>query len=169
MRYCDNGRLAGLDLLPPVLGKQPKPQARLRHGSAPRGQPTSARARVVLLIPRPKLFLTHIRLTTFTFSVHVYVNRHSWLAQQMLNRSLGFNRQDEASSELEDPQAAQELANKFVNRNWTKILKLLVRGVNPLMSERSNCTRAVSATDCRRAIHEGLKTPTMCMSNAIGY
>jgi hypothetical protein len=85
----------------------------------------------------PQLGLIYIRLTTwFPFTVQVYVNGHSWLAQQMLRRRLGFNLQDNAFTALDDPQAAQELADSFVDLNWPKILKGLVRSVNPLMNER---------------------------------
>lgn len=39
----------------------------------------------------PALGLIHIRLTTwFPFTVQIYVNGHSWLAQQMLKRRLGL-------------------------------------------------------------------------------
>ena len=85
----------------------------------------------------PDLGLIYIRLTTwFPFTVQVYVNGHSWLAQQMLKQKLGFNLQDNAFTALEDPQAAQELADSFVHLNWIKILNRLVRSVNPLMNER---------------------------------
>jgi hypothetical protein len=85
----------------------------------------------------PELGLISIRLTTwFPLTVQVYVNGHSWLAQQMLERRLGFNLQDNAFTALEDPQAAQELADSFVHLNWIKILNRLVRSVNPLMNER---------------------------------
>jgi hypothetical protein len=85
----------------------------------------------------PELGLIHIRLTTwFPFSAQVYVNGHSWLAQQMLKRKLGFNLQDNAFTALDDPGAAQELADSFADLNWTKILNRLARRVNPLMNER---------------------------------
>jgi hypothetical protein len=85
----------------------------------------------------PELGLIHIRLTTwFPFSVQVYVNGHSWLEQQMLKRRLGFTLQDNAFTALDDPQAAQKLADSFADLNWTKILRNLVRQVNPLMNER---------------------------------
>jgi hypothetical protein len=85
----------------------------------------------------PELGLIHIRLTTwFPFSVQVYVNGHSWLAQQMLNRRLGFTQQDNAFTALDDPQTAQKLADSFADQNWTKVLRRLVRQVNPLMNER---------------------------------
>src|SRR4051794_4576607 len=85
----------------------------------------------------PELGLIYIRLTTwFPFTVQVYVNGHSWLAQQMLQRRLGFNLQDNAFTALDDPQAAQDLADSFVDLNWPKILTRLVRQINPLMNER---------------------------------
>ncbi len=85
----------------------------------------------------PDLGLIYIRLTTwFPFTVQVYVNGHSWLAQQMLKQKLGFNLQDNTFTVLDDPRAAQELADSFAQLNWTKILRGLVRQVNPLMNER---------------------------------
>jgi hypothetical protein len=45
----------------------------------------------------PQLGLSYIRLTTwFPFTIQVYVNGHSWLAQEMLRRRLGFNLQGNA-------------------------------------------------------------------------
>jgi hypothetical protein len=85
----------------------------------------------------PDLGLIYIRLTTwFPFTVQVYVNGHSWLAQQMLKLRRGFNLQDNAFTALDDPQAAQELADSFAHLDWVKILNRLVRQVNPLMNER---------------------------------
>jgi hypothetical protein len=82
----------------------------------------------------PELGLIHIRLTTwFPFTVQVYVNGHSWLAQQMLEKRLGFTQRDNAFTALDDPQAAQRLADSFVDQDWRKILHRLVRQVNPLM------------------------------------
>ena len=84
----------------------------------------------------PDLGLIHIRLTTwFPFTVQVYVNGHSWLAQQLLKRRLGFNLQDNAFTALDNPKAAQKLADRFAHQNWTKILNRLARTVNPLMNE----------------------------------
>jgi hypothetical protein len=84
----------------------------------------------------PELGLIHVRLTTwFPFTVQVYVNGHSWLAQQMLEKRLGFTQQDNAFTALDDPQAAQRLADSFVDQDWRKILHRLVRQVNPLMRQ----------------------------------
>ena len=84
----------------------------------------------------PTLGLIYIRLQTwFPLTVQVYVNGHSYLAQQLLKRRLGFTQQDNAFTALDDPKAAQELADSFVRQDWPKILNRLVRQVNPLMSE----------------------------------
>jgi hypothetical protein len=85
----------------------------------------------------PELGLIHIRLTTwFPFTVQVCVNGHSWLAQQMLKRRLGFTQQDNAFIHRDDPRATQKLANRFASQNWPKILNRLVRQVNPLMNQQ---------------------------------
>jgi hypothetical protein len=85
----------------------------------------------------PELGLIHIRLTTwFPFTAQVCVNGHSWLAQQMLKRTLGFTQQDNAFIALDDPKAAQQLADRFASQNWPKILHRLVRQVNPLLRQR---------------------------------
>ena len=85
----------------------------------------------------PELGLIYIRVTTwFPLTLQVYVNGHSWLAQQMLARHLGFNLKDNAFTTLDDQDAAQELADSFVHLHWPKILNRLVRQVNPLMNER---------------------------------
>ncbi len=57
------------------------------------------------------------------------------LAQQLLQRRLGFTQQDNAFTALDDPKAAQKLADSFVRQNGPKILNRLVRQVNPLMNE----------------------------------
>jgi hypothetical protein len=84
----------------------------------------------------PRLGLIHIRLQTwFPFPVQVYVNGHSYLAQELLKRRISFTQQDNAFTALDDPKAAQKLADSFVRQNWPKILNRLVRQVNPLMNE----------------------------------
>jgi hypothetical protein len=85
----------------------------------------------------PALSLIYIRLTTwFPFTVQIYANGHSWLEKQMLKRRMGFTLRDNAFTALDDPQAAQKLADSFAHLNWRKILNRLVRQVNPLMRER---------------------------------
>src|SRR5262249_62242593 len=61
---------------------------------------------------------------------------HAWLARGMPARRRGFTLQDNAFTALDDPEAAQALADSFADRNWTKILDRLARRANPLMFER---------------------------------
>jgi hypothetical protein len=69
----------------------------------------------------PELGLISSRLTTwFPLTVQIYVNGHSWLEKQLFQHRLGFNLQDNAFTALDDPQAAQELANSFAHLNWPK-------------------------------------------------
>ena len=89
----------------------------------------------------PELGLIHIRLTTwFPFTVQICVNGHSWLEKQLLKRRLGFTQQDNAFTQLDDPQATQKLADRFASQNWPKILRRLVRQVNPLMGHSWFCS-----------------------------
>ncbi len=83
-----------------------------------------------------ELGLIHIRLTTWSpFTIQVYVNGHSWLAQRMIEKRLGFTQRDNAFTALDDPQAAQGLADSFIDQDWRKILHRLARQVNPLMRQ----------------------------------
>jgi hypothetical protein len=115
------------------------PSFRLKYGN---GRPSLVNARrqqrvLYFYFLDPELGLIHIRLTTwFPFTVQVCVNGHSWLAQQMLKGRLRFTQQDNAFINLDNPQAAQKLADQFAGQNWIKILNRLVRQVNPLMRQR---------------------------------
>jgi hypothetical protein len=115
------------------------PSFKLAHGE---GRPRLVNARrqqraLYFYFLDPQLGLIHIRLTTwFPFTIQVYVNGHSRLAQEMLRQRLGFNLQDNAFTALDDPRAAQELADSFADLKWTKILDRRARRVNPLMFER---------------------------------
>ena len=83
-----------------------------------------------------KFGLMSIRLETyFPYGLQVYVNGHSWLAQQMQKKGLGFTQQDNAFTHLEHPQAAQKLADRFARLNWVKQLSKWARKVNPLLRQ----------------------------------
>src|SRR5208282_813880 len=106
----------------------------------------------------PELGLIHIRLATwFPFTVQVYVNGHSWLAQQMLKRRLGFEQHDNAFTALDDPQTAENLADSFVDQNWRKILLPNDRG-GGLRTDRGRHWRSGSTQPPRAdaADHAGL-------------
>ena len=84
----------------------------------------------------PQFGLIHVRLQTWLpFTVQVYVNGHEWLAQQMVQKKLGFVQQHNAFTQLDDPDQAQRLADRFAKLNWPKILDRWARQVNPLLRE----------------------------------
>ncbi len=53
----------------------------------------------------------------------------------MLKRRLGFNLHDNAFATLDNPKAAQKLADSYVHQNWRKILNRLARQVYPPMRQ----------------------------------
>jgi hypothetical protein len=76
--------------------------------------------------------LMYIRLETwFPYTIQVYVNGHDWLARQMLRRKMGFMQRDNAFTQLDDPQQAQQIADRFAQLNWVKQLSKWARMVNP--------------------------------------
>jgi hypothetical protein len=78
--------------------------------------------------------LMHVRLQTwFPYAIQVYVNGHDWLARQMLQRHLGFVQDDNAFTQLDDPDQAQRLADRFPHLPWVKILSQWAQQVNPLL------------------------------------
>ena len=84
----------------------------------------------------PQFGLIHVRLQTWLpFTVQVYVNGHEWLAQQMVEKKLGFVQQHNAFPQLDDPKEAQRIANRFPQLNWPKILDRWARQVNPLLRD----------------------------------
>jgi hypothetical protein len=85
----------------------------------------------------PQFGLIHVRLQTWLpFTVQVYVNGHEWLAQQMVQKKLGFVQQHNAFTQLDDPVQAQRLADRFAQLNWSRILDRWARQVNPLLREQ---------------------------------
>jgi hypothetical protein len=80
--------------------------------------------------------LIHVRLQTWLpFTIQVYVNGHEWLAQQMVQKKLGFVQQHNAFTQLDDHVAAQRLADRFAKLDWSRILDRWARQVNPLLRE----------------------------------
>ena len=80
--------------------------------------------------------LMSIRVETFfPYGIQVYVNGHSWLAQQIQKKGLAYSQRDNAFTRLEVPQAAQKLADRFAKLHWVKQLSKWARKVNPLLGQ----------------------------------
>jgi hypothetical protein len=84
----------------------------------------------------PEFGLIYLRLQTwFPFTMQVYVNGHDWLARQMAKRRLGFVQHDNAFTQLDHPDQAQQLADRFPHLDWVKILDRWARQINPLLDQ----------------------------------
>jgi hypothetical protein len=80
------------------------------------------------------LGLMHVRLQTWApFTCQVYVNGHDYVARQLQAKGLGFEQIDNAFVQLDDPAAAQRMADRFAKLSWPKILERYARRVNPLL------------------------------------
>lgn len=85
----------------------------------------------------PDFGLMHVRLQTFfPYTVQVYVNGHDWLARQMAKRGVGFQQEDNAFTQLDQPEKAQRLAERFPQLPWVKILERWTRPLNPLLKQK---------------------------------
>lgn len=78
----------------------------------------------------------HVRITTwFPFTVQICLNGHHWLAGKMDRAGIGYGKLDNAFVWIEDPKRAQRLANRFVKKNWPRILQVFAQQVNPLTQD----------------------------------
>ena len=77
--------------------------------------------------------LLQLRLQTwFPFTVTIGLNGHEWMARQMDAAGLGYRRAENAFLWLEDPVAAQALADAQHKSDWAKLLDGLLKQCHPL-------------------------------------
>lgn len=57
------------------------------------------------------------------------------MAQQLVQQGLGFQQQDNAFVQLEDPAATQRIADRFTKLAWPQLLERYARRVNPLLQD----------------------------------
>jgi hypothetical protein len=71
----------------------------------------------------PQFGLMHVRIQTFfPLTIQVYVNGHEWLARQLLQRQIGFEQRDNAFTQCDDWELAQQLADSFDQLDWVRLL-----------------------------------------------
>jgi hypothetical protein len=81
----------------------------------------------------PECGLLHVRLQSWLpFTVTVCLNGHEWLARQMDAQGLGYERLGNAFSWLENPAAAQALADAQLQCAWPALLEGLLVQCHPL-------------------------------------
>jgi hypothetical protein len=84
----------------------------------------------------PDFGLLYLRVQTwFPFTFQAYVNGHDWLARQLQQQGLGFVQHDNAFTQLDQPEQAQRLAERFPKLPWVKVLNRWARLVNPLLKQ----------------------------------
>ena len=80
--------------------------------------------------------LMHLRLQTwFPFTVQIYLNGHDWLARKMRQHGIGYAQVENAFTRIDDCRRAQRFADRFVNKEFPRILEALARKANPLLKD----------------------------------
>lgn len=80
--------------------------------------------------------LMHVRIQAwFPLTVQIALNGHEWLARKLDRHGIAYRKQDNAFLEISNPQRAQRFADRFVDKNWPRILGALARRVNPLLND----------------------------------
>ena len=78
----------------------------------------------------------HVRIPTwFPFTIQIYLNGHDWLAHKMDQHDIPYNKLENAFLQIEDPQRAQGFSNRFVRKNWPRILHVFAKRFNPLFKD----------------------------------
>jgi len=74
----------------------------------------------------------HVRLQSwFPFNIQVYINGREWLARQLDQRGIRYQRYDNALLGIENLPTAQRLCEHFGHRSWHRVLNAFARAVNP--------------------------------------
>jgi hypothetical protein len=90
-----------------------------------------------------QLGLCYVRISSwFPFAVRVGLNGRRWLARQLSNRGVGYQRRDNLITAVEDIALAQRLLDEQVQTAWPQLLEGLVRPVHPLWDYLHQTARA---------------------------
>lgn len=80
--------------------------------------------------------LMHIRLQSwFPFDLQIYINGREWLARQLDQRGIAYERYDNKLTHIADLEMAQSLCERFTQRKWPRVLNALARRVNPFLKD----------------------------------
>jgi len=78
----------------------------------------------------------HVRVPTwFPFTIQIYLNGHEWLAYKLNQSGIKYGKLENAFLWIDDPRRAQRFANRFVEKQWPRVLDGFARKVNPLLSD----------------------------------
>jgi len=73
--------------------------------------------------------------TWFPMSIQVCINGREWLAQQLDQQGIGYQKRDNCFTWLEDLPRAQELMDRLLRSSWSVILNKISAQLNPLHNE----------------------------------
>lgn len=76
----------------------------------------------------------HVRLQSwFPFQIQVYINGHEWLAQQMDQQGVYYERYENCFTRIDDLEKAQALCERFAHRQWPRVWDAFAQRVNPML------------------------------------
>jgi hypothetical protein len=76
----------------------------------------------------------HVRLQSwFPFQIQLYINGREWLARQMDQKGIGYQRYENTFLEVENLRDVQKLCQRFLRRKWVRVLNAFARQVNPFL------------------------------------
>lgn len=67
----------------------------------------------------------------FPFAIQIYINGREWLARQLEQRRIPYQRYDNKITHAADLAATKALCKKFAHRKWPRVLNAFARRVNP--------------------------------------
>jgi len=87
-----------------------------------------------LYLMDPEFGFMHVRIQGWIpYDVQVYINGREWLARRLDEAGIGYVRHDNALLRVENLEAAAKLCERFVHRNWVRVLNAFARRMNPIM------------------------------------
>jgi hypothetical protein len=73
----------------------------------------------------------HVRFQTwFPFTIQVYINGKEYVKKQLEKENIQFTSYDNSITFVSDLDRAQEIANQFIKKKWTKVFDHFARQVN---------------------------------------
>lgn len=86
----------------------------------------------------PKFGLLHVRLQTWLpFTIQICLNGRDYLAREMDRAGIGYEREDNCFTRIDDLQRAQQLMDQLETYPWGKFLNSLAHRVNPLLAKKA--------------------------------
>lgn len=84
----------------------------------------------------PVFGMMHTRIESwFPMTIHVCLNGHEWLARKLTAAGIGYHQHENAFLWIEDPAAAQTIADRFTKVRWPQTLSRFAGRINPLLED----------------------------------